>query len=40
VGHNHENEKFVENHIFVELNGSIFSYEPSNRVLLNGHCLV
>jgi len=38
VGHNHEN--IVEDHIFVELNGSIFSYEPSNKVLLNGHCLV
>ena len=25
MGHNHENENFVENHIFVELNGSIFS---------------
>ena len=34
MGHNHENENIVENHIFVELNGSIFSYEPSNRVLL------
>ena len=30
----HENGNIVENHIFVELNGSIFSYEPSNRVLL------
>ena len=40
VGHNHENGNIVENHIFVELNGSIFSYEPSNRVWLNCDCLV